>query len=306
MRYGMSIIVRGDSATRETFERMADKAEAVGLDTLWASDHLVMPTLRVSRYPGTPDGQLPDGWKRTYYQPFSVLNYLAARTRTVRLGTSVLILPMRNPVEVAAQVAELDQLSQGRVNFGVGVGWFREEFEALGYSFDDRGTRANEGLGLIKALWTQDVTTVDGPTYRFAGARMGPKPVQRPHPPIYVGGNTTAAIRRAARYGDAWHPFKVTPAGLAALRPALGAALDAEGRSAAGFPIAPKITLSFQDTPPRDGQAPTQGRPQDIVDGLRRFRDAGATEFCFDLLAETLEVALDTLDRFVNEVRPKV
>ena len=104
MKYGMSIVVRGDEASRDTFDRIADKAEAFGLDTLWASDHLIMPALRVSRYPGRADGQLPDGWKRAYYQPFSVLNYLAARTRRVRLGTSVLILPMRNPIEVAAQV----------------------------------------------------------------------------------------------------------------------------------------------------------------------------------------------------------
>jgi probable F420-dependent oxidoreductase len=265
-----------------------------------------MPALRVSRYPGRADGQLPDGWKRTYYQPFSVLNYLAARTRRVRLGTSVLILPMRNPIEVAAQVAELDQLSDGRVNFGVGVGWFREEFEALGYSFANRGARANEGLAIVKALWTQPRTSVDGPTYRFTDAELGPKPVQHPHPPIYIGGNTAAAIRRTARYGDAWHPFKVTPQGIAELRPALQAALEAEGRSAREFPVAPKVVLAFQDTSPRDGQAPTEGRPQDIIDALRRFRDAGATEFCFDITTETRVVALDTLDRFANEVRPKV
>jgi probable F420-dependent oxidoreductase len=306
LKYGMSIIVRGDAANRETFEQIADKAEAIGLDALWASDHLIMPALRVSRYPGRADGQLPDGWKRAYYQPFSVLNYLAARTRTVRLGTSVLILPMRNPMEVAAQVAELDQLSNGRVNVGVGVGWFREEFEALGYSFDDRGARTNEALSVIKALWTQDVISIDGPTYRFSGAQMGPKPAQRPHPPIYIGGNSAAAIRRAARYGDAWHPFKVTPSTLAELRPALHAALETMGRSASGFPVAPKVALTFQDTPPRDGQAPTEGRPQDVIDALRRFRDAGATEFCFDIMTETRAVALDTLDRFAHEVRPKL
>jgi probable F420-dependent oxidoreductase len=306
MKYGMSIVVRGDEASRETFNQMADKAEACGLDALWASDHLIMPALRVSRYPGRADGQLPEGWKRRYYQPFSVLNYLAARTRHVRLGTSVLILPMRNPIEVAAQVAELDQLSEGRVNLGVGVGWFREEFEALGYAFSDRGARADEDLAIIKALWTQPRTSIDGPTYRFTDAEMGPKPVQHPHPPIYIGGNTAAAMRRAARYGDAWHPFKVTPEGITKLRPALQAALEAEGRSAREFPVAPKVVLAFQDSPPRDGQAPTEGRPQDVVDALRRFRDAGATEFCFDIMPETLGVALDTLDRFANEVRPKV
>ena len=306
MKYGMSIVVRGEAAGRDTFDQMADKAEACGLDTLWASDHLIMPALRVSRYPGRADGQLPDGWKPAYYQPFSVLNYLAGRTRRVRLGTSVLILPMRNPIEVAAQVAELDQLSGGRVNLGIGVGWFREEFEALGYPFANRGARADEGLALVKALWTQPRTSVDGPTYRFAEAELGPKPVQHPHPPIYIGGNTAAAIRRTARYGDAWHPFKVTPQGMAELLPALRAALEAEGRSARDFPVAPKVVLAFQDTPPRNGQGPTEGRPQDIIDALRRFRDAGATELCFDIMPETLGAALDTLDRFANEVRPKV
>ena len=156
MKYGFSIIVRGDSASPATFDAMAERAEALKIDTLWASDHLVFPPFITSSYPGRADGQLPDDWKRTYYQPFSVLNYLAARTSTVRLGTSVMILPMRNPLEVAAQLAEMDQLSGGRVNFGVGVGWYSEEFAALGYPFKDRGKRTNDGLAIIKKLWTEE------------------------------------------------------------------------------------------------------------------------------------------------------
>ena len=132
MKFGFSLIVRGKAATPATFDAMAAKAEALKIDALWASDHLVFPPFITSSYPGRADGQLPDDWKQTYYQPFSVLNYLAARTTSVRLGTSVLILPMRNPLEIAAQFAEMDNLSGGRVNFGVGVGWYSEEFEALG------------------------------------------------------------------------------------------------------------------------------------------------------------------------------
>jgi len=306
MKYGMSIIVRGDGAGPKTFNAMAEKAEALGFDALWASDHLVMPPLAKSRYPGRADGQLPDDWKRTYYQPFSVLGYLGARTEKVRLGPSVLILPMRNPIEVAAQVAELDQLSGGRINFGVGVGWCEEEFEALGYPFHERGRRANEGLEIVKKLWTEKEATHDGAYYRFSGAQMGPKPLQRPHPPIYIGGNSPAAIRRAARFADVWHPFKVTPEGLAELRPKFAEALRAEGRGADGFPIAPKVALTFQDGPAGQGQAPTEGRPQDVIDALRRFRDAGASEFCFDIMTETLPVALDTMERFAQEVREQV
>jgi probable F420-dependent oxidoreductase len=306
MQYGMSIIVRGDDAGPETFDQMAEKAEATGLDVLWASDHLIMPAMRVSRYPGRPDGQLPDDWKRTYYQPFSVLNYLAGRTRSVRLGTSVLILPNRNPIEVAAQVAELDRVSRGRAIFGVGVGWFQEETEALGHSFHDRGARTDEGLSLIKSLWTQETTTVNGPTYRFDAARMGPKPVQSPHVPVYIGGNSPAAIRRAARFGDAWHPFKVTPEALGELRPQLASALAEAGRRADGFAIVPKVALTFQDSPARPGQAPTEGRAQDIIDALRRYRDAGATGMCFDIMTETLPVALDTMERLAGEIAPRV
>ena len=306
MKFGFSIIVRGDAAGPATFDAMAEKAEALGLDTLWASDHLIMPPLTVSSYPGRADGQWPEDWKRTYYQPFSVLGYLAGRTTKVRLGTSVLILPMRNPIEVAAQVAELDQLSGGRVNFGVGVGWCEEEITALGFTFHDRGKRTNDGLAIIRKLWTEQKATHKGPYYNFEDVEMGPKAAQNPHPPIYIGGNSAAAIKRTARYGDVWHPFKVTPEGVAELRPTLEAALRAEGRPADGFPIAPKVALTFQDGPANGGQAPTEGRPGDIVDALRRFRDAGATEFCFDIMTETLASALDVMERFAQEVRDRI
>ena len=306
MKYGFSLIVRGKSATPATFDAMAEKAEALKIDALWASDHLVFPPFITSSYPGRADGQLPDDWKQTYYQPFSVLNYLAARTTSVRLGTSVLILPMRNPLEIAAQFAEMDNLSGGRVNFGVGVGWYSEEFEALGYPFKDRGKRTNDGLAIMKKLWTEAKPSHRSEYFSFEDAEKGPKPVQSPHPPIYIGGNSSAAIRRTAKYADVWHPFKITPEILVESRPVLIAALQEAGRSAEAFPIAPKIALTFQEGPAAAGQAPSEGRPQDIIDTLRRFRDAGATEFCFDIMTETVPIMLDTMERFVQEVRDKV
>jgi probable F420-dependent oxidoreductase len=249
---------------------------------------------------------MPQSWKSTYYQPFSVLNFLAGLTTTIRLGTSVLVFPMRNPIEVATQVAELDRLSGGRVNFGVGVGWFAEEFAALGYPFHERGARTNEGLAVCKALWAEGTATFNGRFNSFEGASMGPKPVQRPHPPIYVGGDSAAAFKRLADHGDVWHPLKPTPETIEAAKPRLAEAMAAAGRPAADIAIAPKIVLRFQDGPPGDGQAPTEGRPRDIIDALHRFRDAGATEFCFDPTAETEAVVLDTMERFAQEVRPKL
>jgi len=306
MEFGFSVIVRGDAAGPDTFAAMADAAESLAIDCLWVSDHLIMPAMRVSRYPGAADGQLPDAWKRRYYQPFSVLNYLAARTQRVRLGISVLILPMRNPVEVAAQVAELDQLSRGRMNLGVGVGWYREEFEALGYDFDDRGARTNDSLSIMQTLWREESASVNGPYYRFDEASMGPKPAQSPHPPIYIGGHTPAALRRVAQFGDVWHPFKLDPAGVAEGRRALQRALVAQDRAISELRIAPKIPLTFQNAAPAPGQFPSEGRSGDIVEGLNAYIDAGAQEFCFDIMTETLPVALDTMKRFTEEVRPRL
>ncbi len=306
MKFGISLVVRGAAAQAETFARMGDHAEMQHWDCLWASDHLIVPPLKTTRFPGSEDGQIPAAWRQGYYQPFSVLNYLAAHTERVRLGTSVLILPMRNPIEVAAQVAELDQLSHGRVNFGVGVGWYREEFEALGHDFCDRGQRTDDGLRIIQALWSRTRTTVTGPYYHLEDVEMAPKPCQAPYPPIYIGGNSRLALARVARYGDVWHPFRMTPEEVNAARPHLQAALKKAGRAVADFPIALKIPLVFQDGPPAAGQFPSVGRAMDIVAGLQRYAEAGVSEFCFDLAAETLPVALDTMTRFSEEVRTRL
>ena len=299
MKFGISLIVRGDDANPDTFQKMAESAERDSWDCLWASDHLIMPAMKTSRYPGREDGQLPGPWKNTYYQPFSVLNFLASVTSTVRLGMSVLILPMRNPLEVAAQVAEMDRLSSGRVNFGVGVGWYREEFEALGFDFTNRGRRTDDGLEIIRRLWTERQISVDGPFYRFTDAQMGPKPRQT-RLPIYIGGNSPQALHRLARYGDVWHPFKISPKQLSDARVILDEELKKQGRSVSDFPIAVKIPLVFSD----GASTRSQKGSQEVIDSLRRYQDAGATEFCFDILTETCGVALDTMHRFVEEVRP--
>jgi probable F420-dependent oxidoreductase len=301
MKYGISIPVRGDGADADCFDQVGAKADAAGLDALWASDHLIMPPAKKSKYPGSADGSLPVGWKRTYFQPFSVLNYLAGRTRNVRLGTSVLILPMRNPLEVAAQVAELDHVSRGRANFGVGVGWFEDEYDALGYTFRNRGKRANEGLQVCKRLWTGGPAAFEGEHYRFSGVSMGPRPAQQPHPPIYIGGHSPAALKRAARFADVWHPFRLPPEDVAKLVPQLKTALAEAGREIETLPIAPKVPLLIGS---EKGPLPTQGPLQDVLDTLRRYQDAGANEFCFDILPEDADNACHMIDLILQEIAP--
>jgi len=297
--------MRGREATRETVHALAEQAEAIGLDALFCTDHLVSPPIKTSRALHAASGDIPPAWKERYLEPFAVLGYLAGVTRRITLGTSVCILPMRNPIEVAKQVTVLDELSAGRMVFGVGVGWYREEIEALGHAFTDRGARTDEGLEIIKALWTQERPSFAGQRFNFEQVYFGPKPRQQPHPPIWVGGASAGALRRMARFGDVWHPFVPTWETLERGRETLARLFAEQGRKDA-LRIAPKLPLVFQDEATRPGQYPTEGRPEDILAALRRFRDLGAEFFLFDFKPETLDNALRTLDRFAAEIRPKL
>ena len=154
----------------------------------------------------TPD--VADMYPAPFYDPFTVLSWLAAKTRKIELGTSVAILPYRHPLQTARVAANLDQLSGGRFILGVGVGWAKQEFEALGVPFDPRGAIANEYLEVIRKSWTADVVSYDGQYVSFKDVHTAPRPARSPHPPIWVGGSSDAALRRAVRYGNAWHPIQ--------------------------------------------------------------------------------------------------
>ena len=309
MKFGISLIMRGNAATPEAFVTIAERAEALELDSLWCTDHLIIPQRTVSRYPGRADGNFPDTWLERYWEPFTVLSFLAAHTSKIALGTSVLILPMRNPVEVAAQVAQLDQLCNGRFIFGVGAGWFQEEFDLLGWPFRERGARTNEGLALCKALWTQDNPSFQGRNYRCENANFAPKPARKPHPPIWIAGHSTAALRRVAKYGDGLHPFKPTVEVIHQGKAELQGLLAAEGRSLHEIEISLKGALVFQDAPPAAEPVslegwPLEGRPKEIIEALKRYEELGVGHFTFDIRPETLETALETMERFVQDVRP--
>ncbi|MBI3325198.1 MAG: LLM class F420-dependent oxidoreductase [Nitrospinae bacterium] len=302
MKVGCSLIVRGDDATQPNLLSMAKHAEAWGFDSLWASDHLIIPPLETSRYPGSATGQFPDSWLQRYFEPLAVLNYLAGCTSRIRLGTSVLILPMRNPIETAKEVAGADVLSQGRILFGVGVGWFKEEFGVLKEPFHERGRRTDEYLQICKVLWTQEPATFQGRYYQFKEARFGPKPVQQPHPPILIAGHSPAAIRRAARLGDGWHPFALTPEGLQAVLPQFQAAVKEAGRHIEEIEISVKVRLRFGESP--DPQPPLHGSPEQIIATIKQYEGLGVRHLILDFVPETIDNALATMDRFAREVRP--
>jgi probable F420-dependent oxidoreductase len=231
MDVGLFVPLGTANATPEVVRAVGREAEERGFESIWVAEHVVLFDDYDSAYPYDPSGRFPAGGDAGLLEPFTALAYLAAVTERIRLGTGICLVPQRNPVYTAKAVTDLDALSGGRVDFGVGVGWLREEFEALGMPFDRRGQRADEYLAAMRSLWCDDVSEFHGELYDLRPCRMYPKPVQRPHPPIHVGGESDAALRRVARLGQGWYSFGRLPEDLPAALERLDGALAAEGRT---------------------------------------------------------------------------
>ena len=211
MRFGVHLVAAGKMIEGESIARVARRAEELGYDSLWVSDHIIFPTQLQSAYPYSPDGKLPLDPTNPLLEPFTVLSYAAAVTKTIKLGTSVIIVPYRDPLVTAKIVSSLDVLSGGRFIFGVGVGWLEEEFRALRQNLRDRAAQTREALLVMKACWTQDSPEFHGKFFDFSGIKFAPKPRQKPYPPIWFGGNSLAALKRAVEHGDGWHAVWETP-----------------------------------------------------------------------------------------------
>ena len=230
MKFDLWMPTASPMTTSGLLDVVAEGAEQRGIGTIWVGEHVVLFTEYESRDPYADDGRVPAPPGSGLLDPMVTLTYLAARTETVRLGTAMLLLPQRNPVYVAKEVATLDWLSGGRVDLGVGVGWLKEEFDALNTPWPRRGKRTDEYLEVLHTLWTDDVSSFAGETYQLPPCEMFPKPVQNPQPPIHIGGETPAALRRVARHGQGWHTFNRSPAQLAEGLAELDAHLEAAGR----------------------------------------------------------------------------
>jgi probable F420-dependent oxidoreductase len=231
MKFDLWMPTASPMTTSGLLDVVAEGAEQRGIGTIWVGEHVVLFTEYESQYPYAEDGRIPAPPGSGLLDPMVTLTYLAARTETVRLGTAMLLLPQRNPVYVAKEVATLDWLSGGRVDLGIGVGWLKEEFDALNTPWPQRGKRTDEYLEVLHTLWTDDVSSFTGETYQLPPCEMFPKPIQDPQPPIHIGGETPAALRRAARHGQGWHTFNRSPAQLAEGLAELDGHLEAAGRS---------------------------------------------------------------------------
>src|SRR5919108_831148 len=251
MHLGLHALGIGTGARRDVIDAVAAGAEAAGFATLWAGEHVVMVDEPVSRYPYADDGRIAVPAEADWLDPVIALSFAAAATATIRLATGVLLLPEHNAVVVAKQAASLDRLSGGRLTLGVGVGWSREEFDALGVPFARRGARTAEYVAVMRTLWRDEVASFEGEFARFAAIRVNPKPV-RGRIPIVVGGNSDAALRRAAAWGDGWYGFNL--ADLATVRERVGV-LHALTREAGRDPDALEVAVAVTRVAPEDAGA---------------------------------------------------
>ena len=231
MRIGVSLPNVGLDHGKEMVLPVAEAAERLGFDSVWVAHHVTLPYERDSKYPyghsGTEVAMSPG---MQWLDPLVTLSMVAAVTDRVRLGTSVLVLPYRNPVNLAAEVAALDVLSDGRFVLGVGAGWMKEEFRVLGIDPAERGARTDEHIEALRVLWTQDPASFDGRFTRFDGIVLATTPRTAGGPSVWVGGNTDVALRRALRLGDGWHGFEVFPEDMPQIRAGLERAAEEVGR----------------------------------------------------------------------------
>ena len=254
MKIGLFAINIGACADPAVAAKVAVAAEAAGFESLWTGEHVVLPDPQVPPSPSPPATPILD--------PAVTLAFLAAHTRTIRLGTGIIILPQRNPLVLAKELASLDVLSKGRLIFGIGVGYLKPEFDALGIPFAEKGARSEEYLAAMLALWTMAKPAFEGRFVSFAGIQAMPQPVQKPHPEIVFGGHTPGAFRRAARLAKGWYGFALDLEKTHACIEGLKRACAAVGR--------PFEDVEVSITPP-----PERERPVLDVETAKRFAELG-------------------------------
>jgi probable F420-dependent oxidoreductase len=231
MKIGLFTPLSADGSSPELAIEIARVAEDCGFSSLWAPEHAVLFDDYTPSYPYSEDGQMPGGASANVLDPFPVLSFFAAHTKRIRIGTGVMILPQRNPVYAAKEIASLDVLSGGRLDVGIGVGWLAEEMRALGTPWERRGARANSYVSVMKALWCDDPSAYEDEFYTLPECRFAPKPVQKPHPPLVFGGESRPALRRIAELGQGWNAAMKTPEQMVKLLAELDGLLEENGRT---------------------------------------------------------------------------
>ncbi len=313
MKYGFALSGRGPLAEPDALAAIARRGDELGFEWILTGDHIVVPNSIDSTYPYTEGGDFPGSASGVAMEQLTVLSFLAGQTQRIKLVTSVLIVPHRNPLVAAKALSTLDVLSKGRLVVGVGAGWMREEFVALELPpFEERGAVTDEYIRAYKELWTSDNPTFEGKYCRFSDITFLPKPVQQPHPPIWVGGESRAAIRRAGQQGDAWYPISSNPQfpleepeQLAVGMRRLATQAERAGRDPSEVEV---IFRTHHYRLERDGnsgeRAAFSGSVEQIVADIRQYEEMGVSGLVVDLgrISRSVEDVLGHLEDLATRV----
>jgi probable F420-dependent oxidoreductase len=291
MEFGVTLPNFGKYAEKNEIVNIATSAEELGFDSIWVSDHIVIPDTH-------------HGFGDVFYEPIVTLSYLASITKNIKLGSSVITLPYRNPVVLAKMVSTLDELSGGRVILGIGAGWLEKEFQALGVPYSDRGEMTDEFLKVLKTLWTKGNPSFNGKYFNFSDIKFLPKPIQKPYPPIWIGGGSDKAIERAVTYGDGWHPVGLTPEKLKERLNHLNKLLKNQKRES--FVISLRRNLEINNDKAISPDDTLRGSIEKIVKGIKDYKELGVNHLILHFLSGTSEGVLNTMKRFSNEIRTQI
>ena len=287
----------------------AETAENLGFESVLAGDHIVLPTGGTNQYPYTADGSFSRPSDEPFLETMTLLGFLAACTNRIKLGSTVVILPYRNPVVQAKMFASLDVLTGGRIICGVGVGGLEKEFEILGRNYHLRGAMTDEWLEIMQALWSQNNPEYEGKFHSIHGIQFEPKPIQKPSIPIWVGGHTKAALRRTAKYGACWHTTRQTPEFVAENIPYLREQVEKAGRDQSEVTVSLKRSLFFTDVGMGEAGYVRSGgslitSTQEVIDDLYSCQEIGIDLLTYDFRVETLPDCIKVMEHLADTVLP--
>jgi probable F420-dependent oxidoreductase len=308
-QFGLDVGIYGAQAKPATILQLALQAESAGFESIWLADHVAFPVTFKSEYPYSAQGEFPTKFADPLLEPVATMGVLVGATKRVRIGTAALIMPYRNPVLLARMLVTLDQFSGGRIVLGAGVGWLEEEFKVLDtFDFKKRGRVTDEYLEIFKAICAGGEVGYRGETYAFDPIHSIPGSVQRPHPPIMIGGLSDAALRRVVRHGNGWLAVTAGPEKLAERIATLKRLSEEAGRRFEDITLLFKIFLGIGE-PKRsrfDAREPGTGTVAEITDDLKRLFDMGVTRVIMRYRGADAEQLRTQIDRFVTEIVPKV
>jgi probable F420-dependent oxidoreductase len=304
MEFGCHLPMFGAIATRHNVITFAKRMEALGYDSLWVSDHVIVPHTIRSRYPYSDTGQFPLPPTANFLEPLVTLALIAGVTERVKLGTTIMVLPHRHPVLAAKTLATIDHLSGGRMILGAGVGWMEEEITTLGAPFSKRGAWSDEAIRIMRACWSQERVSHKGEFFSFDDFGCFPQPVRKAIP-IWIGGHTPRALRRVAELGDGWHAAYAT---LEKIEEGLRLLKDAcrkQGRRFEDLAVTVRAGLSFRKEP-STARRPLIGTPAEILEDLKGYRALGVQTVLLETRQRDLDDMIEIYETFAREIRPRL